>query len=117
MKKALRLNEGKPPLGYILTFPEAVKGLAEVCQHGENKYAMYNYRLSGKPATEYIHSLLRHLSAWVNGENIDPESLCSHLHHVVFNALALDEFVTNGTAIDDRPHVVLASHEKGPDKV
>lgn len=106
-KKALRLNEGKAPLAYVLTFPEAIRGIAKVCEVGEAKYARLNYLLAGKPSSEYVNSLMRHLLAWHTGEDIDPESGCHHLDHVVWNSMALSEFVHTNKSIDDRPHVVL----------
>lgn len=116
MKKALRLNEGKVPLEYVLTFPEALAAVSRVCQHGEFKYERLNYKKSGKPTSEYVNSLLRHLLAWHRGEDLDSESKQNHLGHVLWNALALTEFVLDGTAIDDRPHVILEADGKGEDK-
>lgn len=106
--QALRHNQGKPPLGYILTFPQALTGFAEVCSYGEGKYALYNY-LKGAPLSQYRDCLLRHLMAWHDGEDTDPESGCSHLDHVVWNALALSQMSRAQPNRDDRPHIVMAA--------
>ena len=102
MSKALRQNTGKPELSYILTFPTALKSFAQVCMKGAKKYERGNYLKGGKPATEYIDCMLRHITAWQNGEDFDPESGCSHLGHVVWNALALCDFFHSHNCVDDR---------------
>ncbi len=100
-KLAMRNNEGKPELSYILTFPSALRGFARVCTYGAKKYARFNY-LKGAPQSQYVDCLMRHLSAHWRGEEFDPESGCRHVDHVVWNALALSEF-SDDEALDDRP--------------
>jgi len=100
--QALRFNTGKPELNYLLTFPLAIYEFAKVCMYGGKKYDRGNYLKGGKPLSEYADCLLRHLTAWQNGEDIDPESECSHLGHVVWNALAICHFFLSGNCIDDR---------------
>jgi hypothetical protein len=102
MSEAQRLNTGKPELSYILTFPRAAIEFAKVCMYGANKYERGNYLRVGKPLSEYADCLLRHLTAWLNGEDTDPESECNHLGHVVWNALALCQFALSKNSIDDR---------------
>lgn len=48
-------------------------------------------------------ALLRHLYAWFNGEDTDPESGLSHLDHVGANVKFLQTFVAQGIGVDDRP--------------
>lgn len=102
MAEAKRLNTGKPQLSYALTFPHALACFAKVCEKGAEKYDRGNYLKGGKPASEYADCLLRHLSDWQNGQDIDLESGNNHLGHVVWNALALCDFVLSGNCIDDR---------------
>ena len=102
MTEALRSNTGKPEMSYILTFPQAIAELAKGCMYGGEKYERGNYLRGGKPLTEYVDCLLRHLTAWQNGEDDDPESGCSHLGHVLWNALALCQFALSGNSKDDR---------------
>ena len=101
---AMRANSGKPELHYLFTFPKAVAEFARVCTYGERKYDRGNYLKGGKPVSEYADCLLRHLSAFLNGEDIDPESDCHHLGHVVWNALAICQFVLSGNCLDNRVH-------------
>lgn len=103
MTRAARFDKGKPPLSYILTFPKALVGFARVCQYGEGKYEKYNY-LKGAVQTQYANCLLRHLEAHWRGEELDSESGCRHVDHVVWNALALAEF-SEVKELDDRPDI------------
>lgn len=101
--RAARYNEGKPALSYILTFPAALIGFARVCMYGEKKYKKYNY-LKGAQQSQYADCLLRHLNAHWRGEEVDPESGCRHVDHIVWNALALSEFADD-ESLDDRPEM------------
>lgn len=101
MTDAKRYNLGKPELSYLLTFPEAIKEFSRVCMRGAEKYERGNY-LRGAPLSQYEDCLLRHLTAWQNGEDIDPESECNHLGHVLWNALALLEMAITQPERDDR---------------
>ena len=98
-EKALRYNEGKPALSYILTFYKALVGVAEVCMYGEQKYEKWNY-LKGGEVTQYINAGLRHLGKYFNGEDIDPESGKHHLDHVNWNFLMARQMCED---YDDRP--------------
>lgn len=88
---ALRFNEGKPMVGYVLEFPAALKALARVMEFGACKYDDGNWKKGGKPDSEYINSALRHLLAWKEGKEYDEDSACSHLGHAVWNLMALIE--------------------------
>src|SRR3990167_899492 len=102
-QSATRHNEGKPALSYLLTFPHALEGLAKVCMHGEKKYERFNY-LKGAPVQQYVDCLLRHLNAFYNGEDVDPDSGNEHVDHVVWNALMLAETMRwNRDDLDNRP--------------
>lgn len=109
-KEALRYNDGKPELHYLVSFPSAAEALASVCKYGEGKYSAYNY-LKGAPLSQYLSSGLRHLFAFWRGEDRDPESGCSHLGHFLWNTVMLVEMWHSRSDLDDRPHVVL-SREK-----
>ena len=103
-ERALRHNSGKPALHAALCFPEALRGNARVTAYGAAKYARYNFK-KGAPASESVDCAMRHLLAWWNGEDTDPESGQSHLDHFVWNAMRLaDELQGPMKAeLDDRP--------------
>ena len=100
----MRYNDGKRQLSYVMTFPEAMRGLAEVCEYGANKYERYNYMIGGASAQQHVDCLFRHLLAWYEGEDVDSESGVNHLHHATFNMMRLADEMSKGTCEDDRPH-------------
>ena len=89
-EKAMRFNTGKPELSYLLDAPIAIKGLCEVFAMGAEKYERDNWQ-KGLDKNQIIDSLLRHLTAFKNGELIDDESGKNHTFHVLWNALVLAE--------------------------
>lgn len=91
MSKALRLNEGKPELDFILDFPIAMEAICRVMELGAVKYERGNWKKGGKPDNEYYAAALRHLFAAKSGEPFAHDSGCSHLAHAAWNILALIE--------------------------
>lgn len=99
--KAERFNEGKAPLSMVLEAHNALNGCAEVLAFGAKKYSRGNWR-NGLKHTEICDSLVRHLSAYLSGENTDPESKLLHVNHILCNALFLAETVVTHPELDDR---------------
>jgi hypothetical protein len=91
MSEALRFNEGKPSLSYILQFVNPMRAIARIMEFGAAKYEDGNWRKGGKPDKEYLDSMMRHLTYWLHGEVYDDDSGCSHLGHAIWNLLALHE--------------------------
>ena len=92
--QAKRYNSGKAPLSYILYWPKAIEALANVCRKGEEKYEKFNYK-KGAPVSQYMDSGLRHQTAFVNGEDLDPETQCYHLAMDIWNKFqALEVMLT-----------------------
>lgn len=87
----------------------ALDAISEVYAFGAIKYADHNWRRGYEWSKSYA-ALQRHLTAWWDGESLDPESGLSHLGHAGFHVFALltwlaeqGEGVEN--AFDDRwPH-------------
>jgi len=52
-----------------------------VLLHGARKYGRHNYRAMGVRASVYYDACMRHLMAWWEGEDIDPDSGLHHLAH------------------------------------
>lgn len=88
---ALRYNEGKPELSYLLSMPRMLEALAKVFSQGAIKYERDNWQKGGKPDTEYTDSLLRHLLAMEKGELYDSDTGCLHAAHAIWNLGALIE--------------------------
>ena len=101
MSKGTRYNEGKTQLSMILEARNALNGCAKVLEFGKAKYDRGNWR-NGLNHTETCDSLLRHLSAYLSGEDLDPESELPHVDHVLCNALFLAEMLRTHSELDDR---------------
>lgn len=65
-----------------LLSPSAMRETAWALGSGAAKYGPRNYRTAGVNATTYVGAIMRHLSAWNDGEDLDPESGLSHIAHV-----------------------------------
>lgn len=86
IKGALRYNQGKPQ--YSLLDLKSLEPCVRVLEFGANKYARDNWK-KGMPREQIIDSMMRHLAALIDGEEIDPESGLSHIGHIQCNALFL----------------------------
>lgn len=106
MSDQKRYNEGKPQLHYLLTFRMAAEGLARVMEYGGKKYEPYNYK-KGCKFSQCLDSGLRHLTAFLDGEDIDPESNLPHVDLALFNFLQLSQMYHTRPDNDDRPHKVI----------
>mgnify|MGYP000521447717 CR=1 FL=1 len=81
--------------------PRAMKELALIYGFGEEKYARYNY-LKGYPWSLSIDALFRHLFAFLDGEDLDPESGLHHTAHAAWHALTLTSYQMRSVGTDDR---------------
>jgi hypothetical protein len=75
---------------------------AKVLQHGADKYGARNYRDTKINATTYVSAIMRHLLAWNDGEDLDPESGLSHIAHVAACCDILLDTAACGMLTDDR---------------
>jgi hypothetical protein len=91
MTEALRFNQGKPKLGYILHFPHTIEALARILEYGAVKYEDMNWKKGGKTDSEYLDAAMRHLTKWLKGNPFDDESGCSHLGQTIWNLMVLLE--------------------------
>jgi len=112
MSGALRFNEGKPSLAYILQFVNPMRALARIMEFGAVKYEDGNWRKGGKPDKEYLDSMMRHLTYWIHGEVYDEDSGCSHLGHAIWNLLALHELNHPDEIMDDEVFKRQCAHWK-----
>lgn len=95
-----RYNEGKLRWG-LMSWP-ALREVVRVLEFGAKKYAAWNWT-KGLSWSDCFSSLQRHLLAWYEGEDRDPETGLSHMAHVACNAMFLMHFILFGTGTDDRP--------------
>lgn len=72
-------------------------------KEGARKYGPFNWRETDVEAMTYVGAVLRHLSAYVDGEDIDPESGNPHLAHAMASLAILVDASEGDTLIDNRP--------------
>lgn len=93
--------KGTKPRRYELLPWDAVGQIAEVYAFGATKYDDNNWRKGYKWSLSF-GAMVRHLEAFWNGEDTDPESGLPHLAHAGFHILALLTYSTDGKGTDDR---------------
>lgn len=97
----VKFDNGKPPLGLIPR--QALEAEARVMAFGAEKYGRDNWR-GGMDWSRLTDAALRHITAFVDGEDLDPETGLPHLAHarccmaflLAYGALELGQ--------DDRHH-------------
>tara|TARA_R110002126_G_scaffold93585_2_gene221622 strand:- start:1708 stop:2301 length:594 start_codon:yes stop_codon:yes gene_type:complete len=87
---AMRFNNGKSELSYMMSLPNASAGVSAAFAMGAKKYARDNWK-KGLDRNQIVDSALRHLMKSQNGEVFDEESGLDHLFHFAWNALVLAE--------------------------
>ena len=82
---------------------KALMGVADVLTYGAGKYKDRNWE-KGLNFSRVYGALLRHLFAWWDSEDYDPESGKLHLAHVATNAMFLLHYAQseNYNGFDDR---------------
>jgi len=91
----------KVPLSTVSAPVLAEVGLAML--EGARKYRRHNYRVAGIRASVYYDACLRHLMAWWEGEDLDPDSGLSHVTKAIAGLVVLRDAMLNGMVTDDRP--------------
>ena len=94
-------DEGKPPLADV---PRSLLlAVAHVLKRSQDsgKYPRYNWR-EGAEYTRFASSALRHLMAWLDGQDMDHESGLPHLWHAATNIAFLVEWEDRRIGTDDR---------------
>lgn len=95
MKQAARMNQGKPELDCLLDFPRAMEAFCRVMEVGAAKYDRDNWKLGGKPDSEYLAAALRHMmahrAAKEPGDLFADDTGCLHIAHAMWNLAALIE--------------------------
>lgn len=106
-----KADPGKPGTHLLPTRP--LLAVARVLDFGAHKYAPDNWR-KGIAYTRIYGAILRHLWAWWQGEQADPETGLHPLAHAACELLFLLEYesgpdVARRDACDDRPETGRAA--------
>lgn len=94
-----RFNAGKPQWSQLDM--KSFEGACQVMMFGEAKYGRDNWR-KGHPVRDLCDSLMRHLVAFMDGEDIDSESGLHHMDHAISNAMFIKYNLRENPQLDDR---------------
>jgi hypothetical protein len=101
----LKFDDSKVRLDLLST--QWLNGVGAVLTFGAKKYAAHNWR-NGIVLSRLTGAALRHLTAFNSGEDLDPETGLSHLHHASCCLMFMSElYATKKDEVDDRYKTVL----------
>lgn len=81
-------KDHRKPMWDLLPF-QPVGQIVEVLTFGANKYGPNTWQQVPDAKNRYFAALMRHLTAWWDGEDTDPESGIHHLAHAGCNLVFL----------------------------
>lgn len=91
---AVKHDDNKPD--WSLVPFESLEGMVKVLEFGAKKYDGWNWTNGGGFSyTRVLRSCLRHIFAYMRGEDNDPESGLSHIHHAMCNLLFISHYIGN----------------------
>ena len=91
----------KVPMSTVPATVMAEIGVAML--EGASKYGRHNYRVVGVRGSVYYDGVMRHLMAWWEGEDLDPDSGMSHVTKAITSLVVLRDAMMQGKFTDDRP--------------
>lgn len=100
-------DQGKPRMDLLP--PELMVAVAHVLTFGAAKYSERNWEKGMAWGRPYA-ALWRHMLAWWEGEECDPETGMSHLWHAGCCIAFLIAFEQRGIGTDDRPKKEVNTH-------
>ena len=99
MKEGRKDDTGK--IDWALLVPSVTEKILEVFMFGAGKYGRDNYK-AGMDWSRVYSALMRHMTAWWDGEDLDPETSKSHLAHAGCCIMMLLYYVIFKKGKDDR---------------
>lgn len=91
----------KAPLSTLS--PQVMGEVGVAMLEGALKYGRHNYRVAGVRASVYYDACLRHLNAWFEGQDIDPDSGLSHIVKAMACLMVVRDSQLQDNWVDDRP--------------
>lgn len=99
MSEGKKNDAEKPRMDLISS--KAMIELSKVLTFGAKKYASHNWR-AGISYSRIIAAIMRHVTAYNDGETLDPETGLSHMAHAFCEVMFLIEFEQTHPEMDDR---------------
>ena len=96
-----RIGVRKAGMSFVPQVPLAELGVAMV--EGALKYGPFNWREAGVRSSVYFDAVTRHIRAWWEGEEIDPDSGLSHLVKAMACLVVIRDAQVHHMVEDDRP--------------
>lgn len=100
-KKTDGLKHDQDKIRMDLLPVEALLGTAQILTFGADKYKDRGWEV-GIEYSRIYGALLRHITAWWQGEELDPESGLSHLHHAGCCIMFLQTYVERNNRSESR---------------
>lgn len=95
----VKYDQGKPD--YSLLTSAMLEPMTQALMYGERKYARGNFR-AGFQNVRLTSAAMRHILAYLNREDNDPESGVSHLGHAMAALAMLLDNIAEGVSTDVR---------------
>lgn len=99
MIEAVKFDSDKPRMDLLDRY--AIEQLSMVLGFGAAKYSAHNWR-GGLSYSRLVAAALRHLHAFNDGEDIDPESGLPHVAHAMCCCMFLLGTMKHNPQMDDR---------------
>jgi hypothetical protein len=96
----LKYDADKPDLSLIPK--EAMEHCARAFMYGAKLYGRDNYR-KGMEWQKLSAAILRHITAWKDGEDSAEDSKVSHIGHALAGLSMLAYYIDNNKGVDNRP--------------
>jgi hypothetical protein len=104
------IGSKKPPHSTVSQAVMAEVGVGML--EGSIKYGRHNYREIGVRAEVYYDATRRHIDAWWEGEDIDPDSGLSHITKAICSLCVLRDAMIQSKLYDDRPPPTPPEHRE-----
>lgn len=91
--------------------PRVINEVAQAASEGHEKYGWFSFRKESIRASTHINAASRHIGAYIDGEEFDPETGIHHLSKAIAGLMVLRDAQMSGTAIDDRPPSIYKAEE------
>lgn len=95
----LKYDDGKAPMALLDN--TAMLGTAQVLAFGAKKYTAHNWR-NGITYSRLASAAMRHIMAFLDGEDLDPESGLPHVDHAACCLMFLQWMAVHRPDMDDR---------------
>jgi len=83
-----KYDEGK--LRWDLLPLEPIEDIVRILTMGTSKYGDDNWQRLENGVERYYAAMMRHITAWRKGEELDKESGLPHLHHAMCNLMFIN---------------------------